>query len=188
MPNLVVYNNTSEEILYFFENAVVFSKNKFNFVRHKKGNITLRKSLFLNYLWTDEIIVCYFCHTLNVQSLLSESKIEGEWVTTQEVFKGVEYFQPPFIRDRITGWSKAVSEINSISDPGNTNELDFNDSMIELEKLKSISNLSEEDLENYILANVTDLPSARVYIIKLSKVVLALIKLTKQIVLSRGIK
>lgn len=65
----------------------------------------------------------------------------------------------------------------SISEPCNPEELEINyNAAIEAINNSNLANLMPAQLDSYIQNNVTDLASAKVYLKKLSKVVLAILK------------
>jgi hypothetical protein len=76
------------------------------------------------------------------------------------------------------GWDKAVSEITPSTNPPVERTEVTPQGYSEAFKIRQlIDRWSYQDVEDYINTNVTDLPSARTYIIRLSKVVLALAKI-----------
>jgi len=79
---------------------------------------------------------------------------------------------------QIIGWDKKVSEIipssNSPVEKGNTTPKEYSEAF----KIRQLlDKMSYQDVEDYVNLNITDLNSAKSYIIKLSKVVLALARI-----------
>ena len=77
------------------------------------------------------------------------------------------------------GWAKTASQIIETEVPGTvilqTTEEEYRRAF---EKLTLLSNMNYNQLDTYIDNHVTDLPEAKIYLKKLSKVVLALIKIS----------
>jgi len=72
--------------------------------------------------------------------------------------------------------------ISAITDAGSgpeTVKLDHLTMADAISKLNDITNMTFQELDDYIDANVVDLPSAKIYIKKLSKAVLASMKLIR---------
>jgi hypothetical protein len=78
----------------------------------------------------------------------------------------------------IIDWDKLVSEMTPSPDPPVEATTITPQEYSQAFKIRQlIDTMSYQDVEDYINANVTDLASARTYIIRLSKVVLALAKI-----------
>ena len=93
------------------------------------------------------------------------------------------WIEDTLIGDHDIGWNKNVDQVTESANPGPefTNP-DHIDKSSAAEKLMWLSTKSYQEVEDYIMANVTDLPSARDYLIDLSKTVLAIIKTAKEII------
>jgi len=77
----------------------------------------------------------------------------------------------------IIGYDKTVSEIIPIVDSDEIIKTTDSDYKIALRIRKDIANLSYNQIDNYVETNITDLISAKDYLKRLSKVVLAIIKM-----------
>jgi len=79
---------------------------------------------------------------------------------------------------KIIAWDKMVSEITpSINLPVEKTEVTQKEYSEAFKIRQLIDHLSYQELDNYIESNVTDLPSAKVFLKRLSKVVLALARI-----------
>jgi len=76
------------------------------------------------------------------------------------------------------GWDKTVDQINIVDDKSFEFKKSTNEEYREALKRRSeIANLTYNQIDKYVENNVTDLPSAKAYLKKLSKVVLGVIKM-----------
>lgn len=76
-----------------------------------------------------------------------------------------------------TGWDKTVAEITPATEDLEIKEISHSDYVAAMKMRKILDKMDYNDIEDYINTNVVDLPTARDYLIKLSKVVLALTKI-----------
>jgi hypothetical protein len=89
----------------------------------------------------------------------------------------VDDIQPIFVDGEIVGYDKNVSDLNIIDDEISRDKPTHMEHIEAIKIRRLIDTMSYQEVEDYINTNVTDLPSARTYIIRLSKVVLALVKI-----------
>jgi len=108
--------------------------------------------------------------------------ITVKW-TTDDTQPVVEIFQlpPDFTRTgkRRVGYDKTADQLTDAGSGPEITKLDKPGISDAILKLNDVADMTYSDLTNYINTNVTDLPSAKTYITKLSLAVLALMKVVK---------
>lgn len=97
--------------------------------------------------------------------------------------KNIEYkwtndeLNPIIIDGEIIGWIESVSDINEELEDGEIKPVTETEYREAIKIRKQIADLTYNQIDNYIENNVTDLPSAKLYLKKLSAVVLSIIKM-----------
>ena len=97
--------------------------------------------------------------------------------------KNIEYkwtndeLNPIIIDGEIIGWIESVSDINEELEDGEIKPVTETEYREAIKIRKQIADLTYNQIDNYIENNVTDLPSAKLYLKKLSTVVLSIIKM-----------
>lgn len=84
------------------------------------------------------------------------------------------------VKDRdgnVMGWDKTVSQLAASTDRDEIKAVSEKEYRAAFKIRRQLSEMSYADIETYINANVTDLTSAKAYLIKLSKVALAMAKM-----------
>lgn len=84
---------------------------------------------------------------------------------------------PIYDQDEQIGWDKKVSDLTPGAENLSIQEVSREDFIQALKERKQIADLTYQQVEDYVNSKVIDLPSARAYLIKLSKVVLGITKM-----------
>jgi len=84
---------------------------------------------------------------------------------------------PIFDEENQIGWDKKVSELNGIDDSIDIIKTTIDDVQEAVMIRRQLSTTTYKEIDQYVESNIIDLPSAKMYIKKLSKVVLAIIKM-----------
>jgi len=148
MPNLILYKNSDNSIAHFWQDAVIVRKNFVTSLGRKSACKLLSPNPNYSIMWIDDADI-----PTPVYSSGSSNEIIGyEELATDftPITEGIDLTQTKY-SDRIL-YKKAIAAKRELA------ELDF------------------DQLDTYIEKNIFDLASAKVYLKKLSKVVLGIIK------------
>jgi hypothetical protein len=106
--------------------------------------------------------------------LLTSKKLEDFWILTWTNDIANPIFDDFGI---LLGYDKKVSDLIPLPAPSTATRTSHMDYEAAVRVREQLSSLTYAQLESYVKSNVTDLQSVKDYLVKLSKVVLAIIKM-----------
>ena len=112
----------------------------------------------------------FYGSNTNIASKRMEVKWTNDIITP--IFNTVKIVDKDI--ENIIGWDKTVDEVKEEPENREIKEVSEQEYREAVKLRKVVSDLTYIELDNYIENNVIDLPSAKTYLKKLSKVVLAL--------------
>jgi len=146
MANLAIIPKDTNIIQQFIQDAMMVTDGTMATITGDNSSAR-HKIILVDFIWTDDIV----------------NPIFGQNAEGDEIIIGYDK-----TADQLTPTTNGIIEVNT--------DKSFNEQKTAMEWLSWLSGKSYQDVEDYINTNVTDLASARTYLIRLSKILLALIK------------